>query len=483
MPHRDNAGIMRCGGLLHRTFVPFGSTPPRPTTGSPPRRRGSRPWWGLVLAALLLAAALSPQPTGAQEKIPLSDAAIVPQTIDFDGGVRLALRQSPFFAKSSLEIEVRRLDEKDSKSDFFPTFNFRARYFLVQPSGVHADPLRYALELNTDAYNPLEAYFSLRARQVITQIATLAHHKVVSEGLSRLGRGFLELEALQRVTILQGEVISLARQNLKYQQKRLQSGTASQLEVQIATQELQLAQGERDRLLASQVKLREGMKSFLGLKPGQPLTFELRQVRSQTLGSFQPATVSLEQARARSFELKMELLKRELQTWNITLAKMKLMPGLFMGVQTPDPLALSDVRGAFFSVGITWQIFDGFKKARNITRQKTILKQVDSEIGIKESDFQDRWLAAQERWRSAAAESQLARSQEELARLKERQADIRYQAGSEPFATLVEGRKTFLKAQINTRLKALEADLAVLGLRHLSGDLLYHYLVESSWPK
>jgi hypothetical protein len=39
-----------------------------------------------------------------------------PETADFDACVRLALRQSPYFTKSSLEIDIRRLDEKDSKA-------------------------------------------------------------------------------------------------------------------------------------------------------------------------------------------------------------------------------------------------------------------------------------------------------------------------------------------------------------------------------
>ena len=52
------------------------------------------------------------------------------EAMDFDTCARIAIRQSPFLTKSDLEIQIRHLDEKDSKSDFLPSFNFRTRYYL-----------------------------------------------------------------------------------------------------------------------------------------------------------------------------------------------------------------------------------------------------------------------------------------------------------------------------------------------------------------
>ena len=64
------------------------------------------------------------------------------ETIDYDTAARIAIQQSPYLTKSDLEIQIRRLDEKDSKSDYFPSLNFRTRYYVnnVSVSGNSLSP-------------------------------------------------------------------------------------------------------------------------------------------------------------------------------------------------------------------------------------------------------------------------------------------------------------------------------------------------------
>ena len=71
-----------------------------------------------------------------------------------------------------------------------------------------------------------------------------------------------------------------------------------------------------------------------------------------------------------------------------------------------------------------------------------------------------------------------AQSQEELARLKLRQSEILYQAGGEPYTTLLTAQKKYLSAQKYTLQKIIEYHLAKIHLRHLSGDLVYRYVDE-----
>ena len=227
----------------------------------------------------------------------------------------------------------------------------------------------------------------------------------------------------------------------------------------------------------------QGLKSFLGLKPEQELTPDLREARQQVLGRFDAAAATLDQARARSYELKIQDIKKQLQAYKITLAKAKLLPSLLLGVQTPDPLSLTEARGLYFSVGLDVPVWDGFKRVRDISRQKTILRQFGAEAEEKDLEFGGKWLEAQENLRSAAAARKMAQAQEELTRLKERQSEIRYQSGGEPLSIFLEGRKGNLEARKIAALKSLEYDLAVLSLRHLSGDLGNRYVQASSWQQ
>ena len=73
------------------------------------------------------------------------------------------------------------------------------------------------------------------------------------------------------------------------------------------------------------------------------------------------------------------------------MAKTKLLPTLFMGAQTPDPLTLVQSRSLFFFVGANIPVWDGFKRLRNVSRQKIVLKQYDAETNEKEIDFKEKW--------------------------------------------------------------------------------------------
>jgi outer membrane protein TolC len=400
-------------------------------------------------------------------------------SLDFNRAAELAIRQSPFFTKSALEIEVRHLDESDSRWGVVPSITLRTRYFVNRPdvAGLNARP--YAVDFLAEDYNPLEAYISLQVRKLLTKIAVLSHLQVISQGLHRLARGFLQLDNLNRLAAVQQELVHLAEKNLAYTQELLKLGKVALLEVKAASQELELAQLEKRRLEEAQADLRQALKSFLGVKAEERLTFDLRLARQQILGDFDAGVAPLEKAQDRSYELKIQHLKKELQARNVSLARTKLLPTIFFGVQTPDPLSLVDAHGYYFSVGLKFPVWDGFRRVRNISRQKTILQQYNADQELKELDFGDKWREAKDHLRQAATELQVSQGKEELARLKARQGEIRYQAG-DPLGLWLEGRKAHLEAQRQTALKSLDHELAVLAVRHLSGDVVPRYLHEPS---
>ena len=68
-----------------------------------------------------------------------------------------------------------------------------------------------------------------------------------------------------------------------------------------------------------------------------------------------------------------------------------------MGAQTPDPLTLVQSRSLFFFVGANIPVWDGFKRLRNVARQKIVLKQNEAEANEKEIDFKEKWRTAQDK--------------------------------------------------------------------------------------
>jgi outer membrane protein TolC len=456
--------------------------------------------WLLMVLVIAASAPLGLNPAAARAAEE-SGQADTKKLVDFPEAVRIALKQSPYFTKSALDIDLSRLDESDSRHALLPSVSFRTRYYVNRPHNnnlnlitlptnppvvvnqSNAVPQAYSLEFYTDSYNPLEAYFSLQARKLLTKIAKFTHLQVIADGIQRLGRMFLDMQSLKQLTDYQKEINDLSRKNLEYIENRARLGTATSLEVRVARQELEVAQAEAKRLESSQKRARENLKSFLGLKPSEEISLDLHDVRRQILGGFDPNTATLDQAKARSWELKIKDIKKQLQTYNITVAKTRLLPSFIAGIQNPDPLSLTAGGGnnLFFSVGLQLPVWDGLRRVRNISRQKVLLKQYDAEKALKEMDLSDVWETAQGDIQEAASALKLSQSQEELARLKERQADISYQSGSIQLPDYLEGRKAVLEAKKTTVTKAMDYHAAVLRLRFISGDLDHSYVDQSSW--
>jgi len=438
--------------------------------------------WAGVLLSLILCWSI---PTSAGENgLKTTPPEFFQTPADFDSCVKLALRQSPFFTKSALEIEVRRLDEKDSKADYFPSFRGTARYYLTQPNDPNVtDPLNYSFAITTGDYNPLFAHLSLKAKRVVTQIATLAHLKAISLGLDRLAKAFLELNSLENLSKLREQALAFAKENLRFAREQQKLGEITPVEVQIASQEVEVAAAELNGLAASKERVQDAIREFLGLKPGEPLRLDVSKARSQVLGDFQPQKANLQEAQERSFDVRIKKLAQELQSWNVALSKMKFIPSLNVALQSPDPLSLTNVRGTFFSVGLTFPIFEGFKRVRDIQRQKTVLQQFASEETVKADELNQLWREAEEKLDRAAATLRLTQAQVELARLKESQAETLYRTAQKDFGVLMAARQNRIKAQTEAAKAARDYDQAALALRSLSGNLVYHYVNEAQFQK
>ncbi|MFI5330001.1 MAG: TolC family protein [Desulfobaccales bacterium] len=434
-----------------------------------------------LLLGLLPAAA---QPAGAAEAGPTDAKVAVPALLDFDGCVRLAIQQSPYLTKSAVEIDIRRMNETDSRYSMIPPpMTFRTYYYVDRPQQPGLNPKPYSLSFSMDPWNPVGSYFTLQADKVATQMAIFAHLQAISAGLERLGKMFLHLASMKRLTGFQRDLINLCREKLTYAENRRTIGTGTSLEVQVATQELELAKNELGQLELIRKRTLTNLKTFLGLKPEQQVELDLRDARRQVLGSFDPAAATLEQAKANSFELKALELKKQLQGYNVTLAKVKVLPDLLMNTQTPDPLSVTSARGLYVGLGLQVPVWDGFKRIRNISRQKAILKQVGTDKDVKEIDLTDKWNDLQENISGSAAGLKIAKSQEELTRLKERQAEIFYNSGTDQLPAWLEARKANLEAQKGSFNKALEYDDLIMSLRQFSGDLGASYVDQKSWQK
>jgi outer membrane protein TolC len=399
----------------------------------------------------------------------------------FNDSVGIAIHHSPYFKRSSTEIEIKKMDESDSRYGMVPNLSFSTIYYVNHPSGPNINPRPYTLSFVTNSYNPVVSYFNLQGHKLATRAAILTHLKIISSGLQRLGNAFLELGTLKKLAAYQQKIVKLSEENLKYAQKRLGIGTGTKLEANIAQQELQLALNEQVQMTHSQQSILANLKNFIGLKPGQNIRPDLQNTPHQVLGNFTAATASLAQAKKRSYDLKMLAIKNRLQQYNIKLAIARIFPTITLNTQTPDPLSNTDESGLYFGVGVQVPVWDGFSRIRNVSRQKAILRQYKADKVIKEDDLGEKWRKALGVIQDKKLALKVAQSKEGLARLKAQQDEIRYRSGEVPLPVILASRKAVLEAEKDTVQQRLNYNKAVLNLREISGDLGYSYVHASSW--
>ncbi|MDD4952312.1 MAG: hypothetical protein PHV85_07180, partial [Desulfovibrionaceae bacterium] len=235
--------------------------------------------WPALAAGLLVLAVLGPVQALALDpaEVPEANAtsAAPDRPLAFGDCVGLALARSPFFKNSEIEIEVRGLDETDSRYKLLPKIKFRTQVYLNTPNNTSYSR-HYTLEFATDNYNPVEAYFDSKARKIITKIASLSHLNNISDGLARLAERFLDLDALAKAEALDRELLDLARENTQYVNSRIGNGASAPLDTRIAMQREELAALELEKTGQAATALRQDLKAFMGLDAALEARFDLR---------------------------------------------------------------------------------------------------------------------------------------------------------------------------------------------------------------
>ncbi len=439
----------------------------------------------LIIALLVMASGVIcvGRPAQGAEANPTAQTVVPGSPLTFEDSVKIAISRSPQFTKSSLEIDIRRMDETDSRYGMVPPLTFRTIYYVNRPNDAGFSSKPYSLSFSTDPYNPLGSYFTLQAQKLVTQVAVLTHLKVISKGLQNLGNLYLQLDALNKLAGYQKDLVKLARENLTYGENRMSIGTGTSLEVKVAQQELQLAQGEEEGIALSIKRALVNLKNVLGLPANQDCTPNFRDSQRQVLGNFAPATASLEQAKSRDYEIEALEINKKLQDYNVSMAIAKVFPSILFNTQTPDPLSVTTAHGLYVGVGLEIPVWDGFKRIRNVSRQKAVLKQIGAQKGNKEDALEDKWYEFLGEIQEKQVALKNAQAREELARLKAHQQEVRYQSGEAPLSVFLESRKEVLLIQKETVRSGLAYDMAVLKLRELSGDLGYTYVDANSWQK
>lgn len=394
--------------------------------------------------------------------------------LDFQGSVRTGLEHSPRLKRSSIEVGIRRLGQADMKWDYVPSVFVNVSYLVTRPASADS-PM--SISASTGPYDPIKPYFTIQAAEEFTRIAVLVHLQEMAEGIHEIGKIFLQLDAAERGMAVQDEVVRLAEQNRTMWEKMKGSAGDSLIDRQIAEKELEESQIVRERLRMASSALSENLLTFLGVSPGSQVTIVASNAIEQVIGRFEPAKATLLEARDHSTEIQVQEIQKKLQELSILAAYAKYIPSPVISLRTADPLdSSSNDSGLYLAVGLDIHVWDGFDRRRDVRRQKEILRQFELDYDKAANALSTTWKSAQDSHRIASLDLKASEAQLEIARLRAERDRISHESATLPVHQLQEGRLRHLQARQYAIAKALDCNLSILYLRHLSGNLRDSYV-------
>lgn len=397
----------------------------------------------------------------------------------FDAYVRFALANSPHFMRSSIEVDIHRIDEKDALYSFIPSLILSTRYY-INTSFDEDSGKGFDIIFSTGPYDPLRSYFSLKARKLLTRMAVLNHLEVISRGIRDIGQKFIILQSLSELADLQEKILGLLENKQKYVNALEKINASAKLEAELMKQQIQMAELELGRARLTKKKTLRELKSFVGVDDDQALQISVIEAPSQVLGAVKPGAGGFSLFLTQSHQVKMLDLRKKLQEMNLLMAYAKFVPTLRLGLRNPDTLGIYKSQELYVSVGVDIPIFKGGQRLRNIGRQKLRLKQFEIEAGLKRNALKAQWLTVTEEIDDTDASYKTAALNERLTLLKENLARVRYYSGDLKFSDLVDSQINQIKARMEKLAEYRDFNLARLNKIYLSGDLLQRFVNNSN---
>jgi hypothetical protein len=242
------------------------------------------------------------------------------------------------------------------------------------------------------------------------------------------------------------------------------------LEVRLWTNNLK---GERVKLKSLEAELEEKvgqLKMIMGYHPDYYLPLDTRDAANQILAGFNGQLVTFAEIQAGNMPLKILAKKEQLQSNMVTGAYVALIPKpvfVFEDVQNQ----VDRTSGFNMALGLDYTIWDGFKRVRDIKRQKMKAEQ----LKIDRDKFSQRLYNQFKRLRVelglSGEREGFNREQARLAELTEERAFLQYKAGEITYEQYVERRLEKVQAFVDS-LDSLEGRVtSLIDLATIAGGL------------
>lgn len=387
---------------------------------------------------------------------------------DFPTCVRYSLVHSEQLLQNRLEIQVKSADVKDAHGEVLPTLDVITRYYIARAGGTK--PGQVNVQLFMKDFNPYLALLKVKANSILVDMAKLTHFKKISDGTAEIAKLFCAVQFLDKSIGTYKQIGALSQNKVEYGKSLDHQGNADPLQLRLwanaaRSNRVEIKSLENDR----RDKIAQ-LKILIGYHPDYDLPLDIRDAVKQVLDGFNGRAVTFADVQGNNFALKIMAKKEQVQSSIVTGTYVALLPRpnlVFEEIQNQ----VDRTSGFNFALGLDYTIWDGFKRVRDIKRQKLKAEQLKLDRSLLSQKLYGEFKHLRGELNLASEKESVAREEAKLAELAEERAFIQYKAGEIAYDAYLDRSIEKGKADLNVLRNVQGRVQALIELATLAGGL------------
>ncbi|MBI5252529.1 MAG: TolC family protein [Desulfomonile tiedjei] len=426
---------------------------------------------GRFLILAIACSLLAPQVARAS-----SDANRGPESygyFDFPTCVRYALVHSEDFLKNRIDVQVKSIDLKDAHSEVFPTVQVITRYYIDRAKSKDSTDNSHGslsvsfFMLNWDIY---VALLKIKSHSILVDIGQMSHFDKISENIGNMAKIFYRIHVLERVIKARKQAAALHKNRLDYFKTRLDQGAIDTVDYRSWAN---LTRNENLRIRIMEKELEErisSLKMLMGYQPDYYLPLDTRDAANQILGGFNGQMVSYADIQSANLSLQIAAKHEQLQSNRVTGSYVSLLPRPIIILEQIEN-QVDRASGFNFALGFDYTVWDGFRRVRDIRRQKLRAMQLKADRDQLSKRIYGSFTRLRDELGIFNEKVALEREQVRIAELDEERALLQYKATQIPYDAYVQKRIGKVDAYANSLTSLQERVQALIDLATIAGGL------------
>jgi outer membrane protein TolC len=390
---------------------------------------------------------------------------------DFPTCVRYALVHSDDLTKNRIDIQIASIDLKDAHSEVLPTLQVTTRYYIVRTYNVNdPDANNWNVQFQMVNWNPYLALLKIKSKSTMVDIAKISHFDKISDTTAQVAKIFYGIYALEKSIRGSKQILALVQDKLNFGKSMNDQGRIDPLEFKALQNDYRSQQVKIKSLENDLQENISQLKAIIGYHPDYYLPLDTRDAANQILNGFRSNWITFTEVQGRNLQLKISAKKEQVQSNSVTGSYVALVPQPQFVFQQ-DANTPNAASGLNMAIGLDYYLWDGFRRVRDIKRQKLMAQKYNLDREKLSQQLYIRFKKLRNGIGLSNEKAGLSRERAKLADLAEEKALSNYRSGLVDYNHYVDQRikKTEAHLDVVQSLQSRVNDL--IDLATISGGL------------